>query len=89
LLPLDVGRAGQLAGQSVLDDVDDLRHTFATVTPPETDVGGGTVTVRLSGDVAVPFGRVLAWLAPGHDDGRVHVDVTASAQSPLSTPGGC
>jgi hypothetical protein len=89
LLPLDVDRAAQLAGQSVADDLDSLRQTFGTVDPPETLVAGGTVTVHLSGDIAVPFGGVLALLVPGHGDGRVHVGVSASAQSPLSAPGGC
>jgi hypothetical protein len=47
------------------------------------------VTVHLSGRVALPFGRVLALLVPGHDDGRVQVDTASHAQSPLSVPGGC
>jgi hypothetical protein len=89
LLPLDDDRAGQLAGQSVADDLDGLRQTFRTVDPPDTLVASGTVTVHLSGDVGVPFGGVLAMLVPGHGDGLVHVDVSASAQSPLSTPSGC
>lgn len=89
LLPLDPGRAELLAGQSISDALTDLRHTFASVMPPETAVDGGTATVHLSGAVAVPFGHVLALLLPGHDDGLVHVDVTSAAQSPLSAPGGC
>ena len=89
LLPLDVDRAGRLAEQSVDDEIDGLHQSFAALDPPATGVTGGTVTVQLSGDVAVPFGRVLAWLDPAHGDGRVHVDVNASAQSPVSAPGGC
>lgn len=89
LLPLDADAAAQSVAVTVDDDMADLRHTFAVVAPPETTVVGGTVTVHLSGDIAVPFGRALALLLPGHDDGRVHIDATASAQSPVTTPGGC
>ena len=35
------------------------------------------------------FGHVLAVLVPGHGDGRVQVDATSHAQSPLTAPGGC
>jgi hypothetical protein len=89
LLPLDPVRAGALAAQTFGDDADGLRSTFATLDPPSTQVDAGTVTVSLSGDVAVPFGSVLAVLLPGHGDGRVHVAVTSSAQSPETAPGGC
>jgi len=89
LLPLDPDRAAQLAGAAVDDDAADLRHTFAQLDPPDTVVDNGTVQVHLSGQVALPFGRVIALLVPGHDDGRAHVDVTSHAQSPLTAPGGC
>ncbi len=89
LLPLDPAAVRQSVWSAVDDDLADLRQTFAAVEPPAVDVAAGTVTVRLTGQVAVPFGRVLALLLPGHPDGRVAVGVTASAQSPLTTPGGC
>jgi hypothetical protein len=89
LLPLDDAEATQRATGAVDDQADSLRSTFATLDPPETDVSAGTVAVHLSGRVALPFGHILALLVPGHDDGRVEVDVTSHAQSPLSAPGGC
>lgn len=89
LLPLDPIRAGELADTAVSDDGDDLRHTFAALDPPDTRVDNGTVTVHLSGDISLPFGRVVALLVPGHADGRAHIDVTAHARSPLTAPGGC
>jgi Flp pilus assembly protein TadG len=87
LLPIDPARASSYADATVADA--DLQPTFATLEPTEVDVRDGTVTVRLSGSVAVPFGKVLAMLVPGHADGRVHVTVTSHAQAPLSEPGGC
>jgi uncharacterized membrane protein len=89
VLPIDPETAGQQVNASVADDLADLRQSFAVVQPPVADVAAGTVTVRLTGDVAVPFGRVLALLDPGRADGRVHVAVTASAESPVTAPGGC
>ena len=89
LLPLDPDGAAQSVALTIEDDLADLRHTFATVDPPGVEVSGGSVTVHLSGDVGVPFGRALSLLLPGHDDGRVHVDVTSTAQSPVTSPGGC
>lgn len=89
LLPLDNGVATQLAAESVQDDADDLRHTFAAVDAPATVVAGGTVSVQLDGDVALPFGRVLDLLLPGHPGGHVHVTVVSHAQSPLTATGGC
>src|SRR4051794_11890998 len=89
LLPPDPVRAADLAGQTLADDEADLQHEFAVLDPAATEVTGGRVTVRLSGDVAVPFGSVLALLTAGHDDGRVHVAVAASAQSPVTAPDGC
>lgn len=89
LLPLDPTAARLAVDATVADDEGDLRHLFARLEPAGTEVVGGTATVRLSGDVAVPFGQVLSRLLPGHDGGRVHVTVTASAESPVSSPAGC
>lgn len=89
LLPLDATDAADRAATAVDQQADSLRSTFASLDPPETDVAAGTVAVHLSGRVALPFGHILALLVPGHDDGRVRVDATAHAQSPLSAPGGC
>jgi hypothetical protein len=89
LLPLDDAEAADRAATAVDDQSDSLRSTFATLDPPQTDVTAGTVAVHLSGRVALPFGRVLALLVPGHSDGRVEVGATSHAQSPLSAPGGC
>jgi hypothetical protein len=89
LLPLDPEAAARSAALTVDDDLPDLQHTFAVVAPPATAVSGGTVSVHLAGDVALPFGHALAILLPGHADGRVHIDATSTAQSPVTTPGGC
>ena len=89
LLPVEPSAASSYAESSVADAAGSLHQTFATLEPPETVVQSGTVSVHLSGQVAVPFGRILALLVPGHDDGRVRVDVVAHAQSPLSATGGC
>jgi hypothetical protein len=89
LLPLDDAEAAHRAALAVDDEAASLRNTFATLGAPQTSVSGGTVAVHLSGRVAVPFGHVLALLLPGHDDGRVQIDATSHAQSPLSAPGGC
>jgi hypothetical protein len=89
LLPLDGGEAGRRATSAVEDQTSSLHSTFATLDAPQTDVSGGTVAVHLSGRLGLPFGHILAVLVPGHDDGRVRVDVVAHAQSPLSVPGGC
>lgn len=89
LLPLDPAEAQQRAETAVGDQDSSLRSTFATLDAPQTEVAAGTVTVHLSGRVGLPFGHVLALLVPGHADGRVQVDTTSHAQSPLSVPGGC
>lgn len=89
LLPLDESRAAQLASDAVADDQADLHHTFATLDAPDTIVDNGTVSVHLSGEVSLPFGRVVALLLRGHADGKARVDVTSHAQSPLTEPGGC
>jgi hypothetical protein len=83
-IPLSRGRAADLADQSVRGDAGDLRRTFRSLDDPQIAVAGGTVTVRLSGEVAVPFGRVLTWLDPSRKDDNVHVGETSSAESPVS-----
>jgi Putative Flp pilus-assembly TadE/G-like len=83
-LPLDQQRAAQRAAASVDDDSRDLSHTFATLAQPQTSVNAGTVSVELSGEVAVPFGRVLTWLDPSRPNGLVHVTETSHAQSPVA-----
>lgn len=88
LLPVDADRATAYADGALADDDADLRQTFARLDAARTDVDDGTVSVHLSGEVAVPFGGVLALLAR-RADGRVHVAVTAHAQSSLTAPGGC
>lgn len=88
LLPIDQERAADLVAAS-LDDAVDLRHALVAVDPPRTAVAAGTVSVRLGGDVGLPFARVVALLDPRHPDGRVHVEATAHAQAPLAVPGGC
>jgi uncharacterized membrane protein len=88
-LPVDDQEAAQAAVGSVADDLDDLHGEFAVVAPPGTLDVDGVVTVQLSGEVAVPFGRVLRLLDPSRADGRVHVSVSSSAEAPVSTPGGC
>jgi uncharacterized membrane protein len=83
-LPLDQQHAADLAAGSVNDDATDLSHTFATVAAPETSLDAGTVSVALSGEVAVPFGRVLGWLDPSRPDGLVQVTETSHARSPVA-----
>jgi hypothetical protein len=75
-LPLSTVRVGQLAATSWRADRVDLLHTFTVLDDPRTTVGGGTVTVELSGEVAVPFGRVLGWLDPSRSDGLIHLSET-------------
>ena len=89
LLPLDDVEAAHRAALAVDDQTAGLRSTFATLDEPQTDVSGGRVAVHLSGRVTVPFGQVLALLVPGHGDGRMQIDATSHAESPLSAPGGC
>jgi len=86
-LPIDPAAARQRAVAVVADDADDLRRAFRSVDPADVRVDAGTVTVRLTGRARVPFGRLLAVLLPGHDDGAVEVDVTAHARSPVSSAG--
>jgi uncharacterized membrane protein len=89
VLPIDSAAATQQVDASLSDDLADLRHTFAEVQPPEVLVTDGTVTVHVTGDVKVPFGRVLTLLDPSRSDGVVHVSVTAAARSPITASGGC
>jgi hypothetical protein len=83
-LPLNQLHAAELAGTSVEGDAPDLSHTFATLGPPQTSLAGGTVSVELSGEVAVPFGKVLGWLDPSRPNGLVHVSETSHARSPVA-----
>ena len=89
LLPLDSTEASQRAADALGEQLAGLRQTFGSLDDPQTQVADGTVRVELSGTIAVPFGRVLALLVPGHPDGRVRISATANAQSPLTAPGGC
>jgi len=89
VLPLDPAAAAQQVDASLADDLADLHQTFAEVQPPDVTVVNGRVTVHMSGDVKVPFGRVLSLLDPDRADGRVHVGVSATAESPITAPGGC
>jgi hypothetical protein len=82
-LPLDQARAAALAARSVNDDAADLSHTFISLSAPQTSLDAGTVSVELSGQVAVPFGRVLSWLDPSRPNGLVTVTETSHARSPL------
>jgi type II secretory pathway component PulM len=87
-LPLDRARAAALAAGSVASDREDLDHSFASVADPQTSIDGGTASVRLSGQVSVPFGQVLSWLDPSNSNGEVTVTETSHAQSPVAA-GGC
>lgn len=89
VLPLDPTRAEQDVDASLADDLVDLRHTFHEIRPADVSVAAGTVTVHLSGEVKVPFGRVLGLLDPGRSDGLSNVSVTSAAQSPVTAVGGC
>jgi Flp pilus assembly protein TadG len=80
-LPLAQPRAAALAAGSVAAARVDLDRTFASLAQPRTQVAGGTVEVTLTGQVAVPFGRVLSWLDPSDSSGAVRVTETSHAQS--------
>ncbi len=86
-LPLDLQHASTLAIGSVGDDRTDLQHSFVTIADPQTSLDAGTVTVELSGEVAVPFGRVLSWLDPSRPNGLVRVTETSHARSPVAGSG--
>jgi hypothetical protein len=83
-LPLSRPHAADLAGASVDDDATDLSQTFVTLGPPQTTLDGATVSVELSGEVAVPFGKVLGWLDPSRPNGLVRVSETSHARSPVA-----
>ena len=89
LLPLTPAGAEAQVTAVVSDDLDDLRHTFASVDVPQTSLADGQVAVHLSGAVAVPFGHVLSVLLPGYDDGLVRISVTSTAEAPFTAPQGC
>lgn len=89
LLPLDADAARQEVAASLDDDLADLHQTYEALQAPDVEITADTVTVRMSGDVHVPFGSVLSLLHVGATDGAVRVGVAASAQSPVSAPGGC
>jgi uncharacterized membrane protein len=88
-LPLDAMAATSYADDALAGEEPGLRQTFGVLDPANTSVAAGTVSVHLSGRVALPFGRVLALLLPSDSDGTVAVSVTSSAQSPRVAPGGC
>jgi hypothetical protein len=83
-LPLSAGRAISFATAAVNDDRRDLLHTFATVDAPTTQLAGVSVRVELSGEVDVPFGRILSWLEPAHSEGLIRVSETSAARSPVT-----
>lgn len=87
-LPLSTTMASDLAQGSVTNDTPDLRHDFVSVDPAQVGVSDGTASVTLSGEVGIPFGRVLAWLDPS-SGGHVRVSETAHAASPVVTAAGC
>jgi Putative Flp pilus-assembly TadE/G-like len=87
-LHLDESDAAQRAQDSLAGERRSLDHVFASLQSPQTTVDGGTAEVRLNGRVAVPFGKVLAWLDPGRSDGLVKVSETSSARS-LVAGGSC
>jgi hypothetical protein len=85
-LPLDPARAPVLAARAVAGSTDDLKRVFRSVDSPNTTVAGPTVTVTLSGELTVPFGRVWGWLDPADAGGRVRLSATSRARSPLAGP---
>ena len=86
-LPVDPESATAAVGASLDAQTEGLQQTFGALSDPDVQVAGGTVHVRLHGEVTVPFGRVLALLVPGHAGGRVGVSADAAARSALSAPG--
>lgn len=88
-LPLDPDRAAQLASAAVDEDRPGLRHTFRSVGAPEVSIAGGTVGVRVVGEVRMPFARVVSWLDPRSDDGAIQISATSHARSPVTGPAGC
>ncbi|HVT20644.1 MAG TPA: pilus assembly protein TadG-related protein [Mycobacteriales bacterium] len=89
-LPLDPVRAEAMARQSIEQRSPDLARSFRRLDPPDTTVEGRTVTVAMRGEVAVPFGRILAVLGIADDGGAVPVAETSRATSPVAgTLTGC
>jgi hypothetical protein len=88
-LPLARGRAVDLATAAVNDDRPGLRRTFRSVEAPQVTVAGGTVGVRVAGEVRMPFSRVVSWLDPASDDGAIRISATSHARSPVTGPAGC
>lgn len=88
-LPLDRGRAVDLADAAVDDDRPGLRHSFRSVGTPTVSLTGATVGVQVAGEVRMPFGRVVAWLDPRSDRGAIPISATAYARSPVLGVGGC
>jgi|SRR5581483_2264056 len=82
-LPLSDDRAITLATDAVRDAAPGLHRTFVSLDDPQTTVNRRTVTVSMSGEVAVPFGRIIGWLDPALSDGRVRVRETSHAASPV------
>ena len=89
LLPLDPEGARNEAVSSLADDAPDLQQTFASVGSPDVAIAADSVTVHLNGTLHLPFGAVLALLHVGGSDGAVDVDVSSTAQSPVTAPDGC
>lgn len=85
-LPLAAGRAVQLADAAVQNDRAGLQHSFRSLTPPQVAVAGNSVGVSISGDVKLPFSRVVSWLDPRSDHGTIRVSETSHAQSPVLGP---
>jgi len=85
-LPVDASSAQNAVDGSVRDVGEALQSTFVSLTEPDVQVEARTVRVTLRGQVAVPFGRVLAVLLPDHPDGQVEVAATSAAASALTSP---
>ena|SRR5947209_1311101 len=86
-LPVDPSAAREAVLASTEDASPGLRDIFGSLSAPDLQVDGGTVRVRLQGEVRVPFGRVLSVLLPGHPDGTVSVTANAAAASALELAG--
>lgn len=86
-LPLDGARAAAAARTSVAGDTD-LRHSFAAVGVPATQVVGPIATVDLSAKARLPLATVVGLLDPAVRDG-ITIHVSSHARSPTVAPGGC
>jgi len=85
-LSVDPSSAQDAVDASVRDAGEVLEATFVSLSDPEVRVQAGTVEVQLHGQVAVPFGRVLAVLLPDHPDGTVGVSAASAAASAVTSP---